>query len=83
MSHFTDRCVDRGITANHAVLEQELRTAISKENTGIYRFRCSDGVFYAVANLSTGILVTLFTQKMLRGKKFSRKKRKYEQRKAT
>ena len=89
--HFSQRCLERGITACPSALHSDLRLAVSMARNGepvasnyiekvqspegtheIYRFRCADGIFYAVVS-ANGNPMTVLTQDMYRGKRFAAK----------
>lgn len=84
MGHFEDRCIERGIvTTDLQLLRAGIQWAIengradlveevkaSHPSARYWRFRCRDGIFYAVTNEETGTWpATVLTQKMMRRQK--------------
>lgn len=46
---------------------------MTHEDARFWRFRCADGIFYAVTALDNTLPMTIFTQRMLNGKKRARR----------
>lgn len=85
-SHFNQRCRERGITTTDLdTLLYGICWAVEKGRDDIcekvltyrdgryWRFRCPDGVFYAVTGLKDPRPRTVITQEMLRKKKWAKK----------
>lgn len=87
-THFNQRCLERGITKTDP---NQLFTSIKhaiENNTGLvdkvlvrpngtyWRFRCEDGIFYAITGNSDPRPRTVITQQMMRSKKWAHKQEK-------
>lgn len=90
MSHFNERCRERGITrTDPGILFEAIASSVREHDKGRYqerveyvfthnegrffRFRCEDGIFYAVVPTDGVRPVTVFTQAMMRAKRRARK----------
>jgi hypothetical protein len=86
-THFQNRCRERGIVSTDLdLLFQGISWAIDNARDDLvemvlktkkarfWRFRCPDGIFYAVTCLRNGRPQTVLTQAMMRKKKFAARK---------
>lgn len=86
MNHFCQRCSERGITQTDTRLLQrgiawaivnkrdDLVERVMNLRDGVFwRFRCPDGIFYAVTQQDDPWPRTVLTQAMMRKKKFARR----------
>lgn len=84
IQHFEERCRERGIVnTNIADLFKGLQWAIRSKRWDLvekvaegngskyWRFKCPDGIFYAVTPKGKHAPVTVFTQEMMRQKKWA------------
>ena len=89
MTHFKQRCKERGIVSTDLdLLAKGLRWAIKNKredlaefvmtthDRDIYRFRTPDGIFYVLVDPENNALCTVYSQDMMRGLKDRHKKYK-------
>lgn len=81
--HWAKRCAQRGIEQDPDALWWQVRADIlsgacdlvlTLGHNRYWRFHCDAGIFYAVTNLNHPEPITVFTQSMIRAKKFAAKK---------
>jgi hypothetical protein len=85
-SHFSQRCVERGIVSTDTDMlfagikwaveegrDDLVEKVLETEEARFFRFRCPDGIFYAVTPLDSGRAMTVLTQDMMRRKKWGAK----------
>lgn len=85
-SHFSQRCAERGIVNTDVDLlfagitwaiqenrDDLVEKVLETKSTRFWRFRCPDGIFYAVTALDNGRPMTVLTQEMMRRKKWGAK----------
>ena len=82
-SHFAQRARERGITKTcPETLRNDLRKRIAAGDLELvltyremrhWRFHVDEGIFYALTSLSDCVPVTVYTQEMMRNKKWAAK----------